>query len=37
MADCFDIALPIPRDLDLKATDSVCSYAKRIYRLAGMD
>ena len=37
MADYFEIAMPFPRTLDLKTTEPFGVYAKRIYRLLGMD
>jgi len=37
LADYFDIDLPFPRTLDMKTSERFGTYAKRIYRLLGMD
>jgi ABC-type nitrate/sulfonate/bicarbonate transport system, ATPase component len=37
MADTFSIDLPFPRTLDMKTTEAFGTYAKRIYRLLGME
>lgn len=37
MADHFSIDLPYPRRLDIKSTEAFGEYARRIYRLLGME
>jgi NitT/TauT family transport system ATP-binding protein len=37
MADHFAVDLPHPRRLDMKTTEAFGAYARRIYRLLGME